>query len=204
MISKALKSIKPARKVFHASGIAISAISWPATSSMTTICGSLLPNPRATLVAAGMPISVTASATAISTGTRDEGGRKRASTAHSTTVIADAQVPGPGRSRPIPKKVATSLAHTGAGGGDAPATVGRTPALLSKAELFSRVELRSAMPADSASGFTIPLHLPDCGLESHLRHQLRERRLHIGRWPIFPGRRDGSDRCRKEIRNYHF
>ena len=36
MISKTLKSIKPARKDFHARGTAISAISCPATSSMTT------------------------------------------------------------------------------------------------------------------------------------------------------------------------
>src|SRR5436305_8333236 len=44
------------------------------------------------------------------------------------TVAAEAQVPGPGRIRPIPKNVATSVAHSGAGGD----TAGGTPALRSR------------------------------------------------------------------------
>ena len=42
MISKTRKSIKPTRKVFHVSGTAIRAMSCPATSSMTTNCGSFV------------------------------------------------------------------------------------------------------------------------------------------------------------------
>jgi hypothetical protein len=39
----------------------------------------------------------------------------RARAAHNNTVAADPQVPGPGRSLPIPKNVATSVAHSGVG-----------------------------------------------------------------------------------------
>jgi len=39
MISKARKSIKPASRLFHESGTAISAVSCPATSSITTKLG---------------------------------------------------------------------------------------------------------------------------------------------------------------------
>jgi len=38
-------------------------------------------------------------------------------------VAAEAQVPGPGRIRPIPKNVATSVAHSGAGGDRAGGTL---------------------------------------------------------------------------------
>src|ERR1022692_1861673 len=38
------------------------------------------------------------------------------------TVAAEPQLPGPGRRRPVPKKVATSLAQSAAGGRDAPVT----------------------------------------------------------------------------------
>src|SRR5579864_2970852 len=41
-------------------------------------------------------------------------GRKRESTAQSSTVASDPQVPGPGRRRPAPKNVATSVAQSGA------------------------------------------------------------------------------------------
>ncbi len=58
-ISKTRKSIRPARNVFQASGTAMSATSCPATSSMTTNCGSFKPEARATRVAAGIPMSVT-------------------------------------------------------------------------------------------------------------------------------------------------
>lgn len=112
-ISKIRKSIKPARKVFHVSGTEISAISCPATSSITTNCGSLVPDARATWVDAGMPIRVTRSAAAIPTGIRSVGLNSYAAADHNRTVAADPQVPGPGRIRPMPKKVATALAHAG-------------------------------------------------------------------------------------------
>ena len=43
----------------------MSATSCPATSSMTTNCGSFKPEPRATRVAAGMPMRVTTAAATI-------------------------------------------------------------------------------------------------------------------------------------------
>src|SRR5580693_8371013 len=115
-MSNALKSIRLARKVFHASGTAISAISCPATSSMTTNCGSFAADARATRVAAGMPTSATRTARAMATGVRSEGVRPYAMAAQITTVAAEAQVPGPGCRRPIPKKVATVVAQSGARG----------------------------------------------------------------------------------------
>jgi len=62
-----------------------------------------------------MPISVVATTNPIATGIRDEGTSQYASPAHNKTAAADAQLPGPGRSRPIPKNVATSVAHNGVG-----------------------------------------------------------------------------------------
>ena len=58
-------------------------------------------------------MSVTPSAKPIAKGIRSEGVRTYASAAHNNTVTADAQLPGPGRNRPIPKNVATSVAHVG-------------------------------------------------------------------------------------------
>src|SRR5580658_2429471 len=121
-MSNALKSIRLARKVFHARGTAIRAISWPATSSMTTNWGSLTPDARATRVAAGIPTSVTRAAMAITTGVRTDGVNWCAMTAQITTVAVDAQVPGAGGRRPMPKKVATSDAQSGARGRDATAS----------------------------------------------------------------------------------
>ena len=146
MISKPLKSIKPARKVFHESGTAINAINCPATSSMTTNCGSFRPEDRATCVAAGMPVSVTSTARASATGVRSDGVRLWASADHNMTVVADAQLPGPGRTWPMPKNVAVNLAHRGVRGrdapsassGQAPATAGGTPALRSRGGVTSR------------------------------------------------------------------
>jgi len=81
---------------------------------------------------------VTRTAKAIATGVRKEGEIARPKAAYSNTVTADPQVPGPGRSRPIPKNVATKVAHNGVRR-DAPgtcpelaeATAGEAPALLS-------------------------------------------------------------------------
>src|SRR5258708_2153117 len=61
-ISKALKSIKPSSRDCHAIGAAITVISWPATSSITTNCGSLRLLALATCVAAGIPIRTAAKA----------------------------------------------------------------------------------------------------------------------------------------------
>ena len=73
-----------------------------------------MPDPRATSVAAGIPMSATTTTSTMATGMRAEMGKKSANPAHRSVVTADAQVPGPGRMCPIPKKVATRLAHEGA------------------------------------------------------------------------------------------
>src|SRR5208282_3977310 len=122
-ISKTRKSIRPARKVFQASGTAMSVTNCPATSSMTTNCGSFRPEDRATSVAAGIPMRVAAAAATMVAEVRLVSGIRELANAHSTAVANDAQVPGPGLRRPAPKKVATSVAHNAAWGRDAGATV---------------------------------------------------------------------------------
>ncbi len=59
-------------------------------------------------------MSVTTTANATATGVRNEGASTWASAVHNKTVATDAQVPGPGRIRPTPKNVPTSVAHAGA------------------------------------------------------------------------------------------
>jgi hypothetical protein len=127
-ISKTRKSIRPARKVFQASGTAMTATSCPATSSTTTNCGSFKPEERATSVAAGIPMRVTAAAAIMVAQARFATGIWELANAHTKTVANEPHVPGPGLRRPVPKKVATSVAQTGAPGRDAPATAGGTPA----------------------------------------------------------------------------
>jgi hypothetical protein len=113
IMSKARKSIKLIRKVFHAGGTPINAINWPATSSITTDCGSLLPSAREARVAAGMPTPAAKAATANAVPVRKLAGRERDRAAQSKTVAADPQVPGPGFSCPTPKKVAITFAQSG-------------------------------------------------------------------------------------------
>ena len=149
-ISKTRKSIRPARNVFQASGTAMRAVSCPATSSITTNCGSLSPEARATRVAAGMPMSVTSAAAMMVDQERLAWGIAKLASAQRTTVASDAHVPGPGLSRPAPKKVATAVAQSGARGRDAPATAGGTPALLLGAAL-SRVGVGAGSVLDGRS-----------------------------------------------------
>ena len=72
--------------------------------------------------------------------------------AHTRTVANDAHVPGPGLRRPVPKKVATSVAQSGAAGRDAPATAGETPALRSGAAVGSGAALLRSRFATSEYG----------------------------------------------------
>lgn len=72
-----------------------------------------MPVPRATCVAAGMPMKVISIAKIIADGVRVASGRTPANAAHNKTVAAEAQLPGPGRSRPMPKNVARVRAHIG-------------------------------------------------------------------------------------------
>ena len=57
---------------------------------------------------------VTTAAATIVAQVRLAAGMRELTSAHTITVASDPQVPGPGLRRPAPKKVATSLAHSGA------------------------------------------------------------------------------------------
>src|SRR6185312_4571516 len=105
-MSKLRKSIKPASMYFQFTGMAINAIIWPATSSITTNPGSLIPLSRATTVEGGMPIRVTSTETATAAGTCHPEGSHKPAAHQSAIVAADAQVPEPGWRCPMPKKVA--------------------------------------------------------------------------------------------------
>jgi hypothetical protein len=184
-MSKTRKSIKAARKDFHANGTAINATNCPATSSITTICGSFIPEPRATWVAAGIPISTTSKAKAIAIGVRKDGTSAKHNAAHSNTVAAEAHVPGPGRSRPIPKNVATSEAQSGVVR-DAVARTGGTPALVSGSRVSFTI-LRPRLRA-YALGSVHPRPLPAM--------ELRKRRL-----PTCQDQWCGNGHCRRETRD---
>ena len=83
---------------------------------MTTNCGSFTPEERATRVAAGIPMRVTAAAATIVAQVRFATGIRELANAHTRTVANDPQVPGPGLRRPVPKNVATSVADSAAAG----------------------------------------------------------------------------------------
>src|SRR5271165_50945 len=95
-------------------GQAIRVTSWPATSSMTMCEGSFVLQPRASSVAAGIPIAVTTTISTSITGTRAAAGSCDANAHQSSTAASEPHVPGPGRNRPAPKKVATNVAQAGA------------------------------------------------------------------------------------------
>jgi hypothetical protein len=159
-MSKARKSIKPARKVFHASGTAMSAIICPATSSMTTICGSFEPSDRETWVAAGIPIAMTATAITAATIDRFSGGKKWANPAHSSTVAAEPQVPGPGLQYPSPQKVPTKFAHNGIGEVERVASWGATDGPSDESCDAGIVTIRPRCPQCCAREVLPPRRLP--------------------------------------------
>src|SRR5581483_10256456 len=113
-ISNPRKSIKPASRVFHDTGTNRKVIHCPATSSMTTNCGSLVAEAFATRVAAGMPSAIATAAKVASVAGRASTGTQRLTPNHIKVAESEPQVPGPGCKRPIPKKVAVSAAHRGA------------------------------------------------------------------------------------------
>src|ERR1051326_3302688 len=107
-MSKLRKSIKPASMYFQFTGTAINAIIWPATSSITTNPGSLMPLSRATTVEGGIPISVTSTEIAIAVGIIQAEGISSPAAHQIAIVTAAAHVPEPGCKCPMPKKVAIS------------------------------------------------------------------------------------------------
>jgi hypothetical protein len=74
----------------------------------------LVPEALATLVAAGIPSATAAVAITASTTHCDAAGMNLASANQISTAASDPHVPGPPGSRPIPKNVAVTVAHTGA------------------------------------------------------------------------------------------
>ena len=182
----------------------------PATSSMTTNCGSFRPEARATSVAAGIPMRVTAAAATMVAEVRLATDICELANAHTITVANDPHVPGPGLRRPAPKKVATSVAQSG--GRDAPATAGGTPALRWHgaapgvvAPPSSAAVVRVSRPHTGSDGspvavlgsaFTTRL-LYRCGLRLYLRHRQPETKLHTRRSPTCRDRSGGSARCKK-------
>ena len=58
VMSNSRKRPSPTRACFQSGAAAASVSHWPAASSMTTFCGSLRPDSRAMMVAAGMPMAV--------------------------------------------------------------------------------------------------------------------------------------------------
>src|SRR5919109_223684 len=78
---------------------------------MTTNPGSLRPLSRSTRVAAGIPSAVASTARLITVPVCHEELIQWLTSHQSKTVAADPQLPGPGRMRPTPKKVATNHAQ---------------------------------------------------------------------------------------------
>src|SRR5208283_675622 len=108
---------------------------------ITTNCGSFNPEARATRVAAGIPMRVTSAAARMVAVVRLAIGIWELANAHRITVANDPQVPGPGLRRPAPKKVATRVDQSGAGGRDAAATAGGTPALRCRSGLEDSINI---------------------------------------------------------------
>src|ERR1700734_2070686 len=95
-MSKPRKSINPTRRNFHVAGEATRVRSWPATSSITTYWGSLIPVARTIRVAAGIPIAIARIVSKSATPGCTEDEIYRVSTHHKRIVAADPHVPGPG------------------------------------------------------------------------------------------------------------
>jgi len=106
-ISKARKRIKPTSSVLHETGTNSIVIHWPATSSITTDGGSFTCKALANRVAAGIPVAIVSNARPTNTTHWKGTGVHRATIAQIRSAAADPQVPGPGRSRPAPKNVAS-------------------------------------------------------------------------------------------------
>jgi hypothetical protein len=177
LVSNARKSIKPASSVFQETGAAISVISCPATSSMTTQPGSLRPSSRATRVAAGIPIATATAARMMAVCACHCGASERVTNHHISTVAAEPHVPGASGNRPAPKNVATTHAQ-------APA----------RKTVFA--------PAAGCSTVVIAYFSHPADLLEALRAHCRwcpepETKSRIRRWPTSRGRLAGNAGCRK-------
>src|SRR4051812_14953270 len=111
VMSNTRKSIRLRTRYFHTAGTAIIAINCPATSSMTTNPGSWTPLSRETIVEARIPTTVTRKLRTMHAIHCCDASTFVASTHHNSTVAAEAHVPGPGFTSPMPKNVAMTQAQ---------------------------------------------------------------------------------------------
>jgi len=158
-------------------------------------------------VAAGMPISVTKAAATTVAQRRDAGSVARLARNHRVVVATEAQVPGPGFKRPMPKKVATTVAQMGVRGRDAPATAGGTPALRSGVAATLAASLWLAVGDSSEETdwrflCTSSLHLREHYFVFPLPRPSQATIPRTRRWPISQDRGGGSARHRRESRRW--
>ena len=186
-ISNPRKSIKPSSRDFHAIGTAISVISCPATSSMTTNCGSFNAEARATRVAAGIPTQQSLRSQQEPPRAARTGASQRASSHHRRTVAAEPQVPGPGCKRPTPKNVAISVAQEGARGGT----------VAGQLALGRWRRRRYAVGVARFQSGRLLILMASSGLP-HRPCPAPATKLRTRRWPICPDRSGGSARCKRE------
>src|SRR6266705_5591200 len=131
-------------------------ISWAATSSITTNCGSFRPDARDTRVAAGIPMSTDMRARTLAAAGCEVAEIECATIAQSRTVAAEPQLPGPGRRRPTPKKVAITVAQSGAG-----VTLGvPLPLLISRPDVLLPVVITLGLGGPCSAGVSPSTQLP--------------------------------------------
>src|SRR5208283_1243574 len=128
-----------------------------------------MPVARTTQVAAGMPTRVTAAAARIVAAVRLAGEIRELTSAQTKTVATEPHVPGPGLRRPAPKKVAISVAQSGA----------------------------AALTAESGGEVVTRRPRRGCLAALLLRCLLPETKSRMRRWPTFQDRLGGSARCKK-------
>ncbi len=123
---------------------------------------------------------------------------------HNTTVAAEAQVPGPGRSRPMPKKVATNSAQRGAIAAASSRMSLLEPALENSALLF--IDTISDSSAGVLAGCRAGVPPATSVFETHppaVHHSYPapETKSHSRRLPTFLNQLSGTVRCRRETQN---
>src|SRR5207248_3989179 len=173
---------------------------WPATSSMTTHWGSFEPLARDAKVAAGIPMTTASRASRIAAQGCQYAPIQRVISHHNTTVAAEAQVPGPGRSRPMPKKVATNSAQRGAIAAASSRMSLLEPALENSALCF--IDSSAGVLAGRRAG--VPPATSACATHPppvRRWYPAPETKSHSRRLPTFLNQFSGTVRCRRETQN---
>src|SRR5207253_11265418 len=201
-MAKTRRSIKPAKRVFQEIGMPRKLISWPATSSITTNCGSFRPDARDTRVAAGIPMSTAMRTRTLAAAGCEVAEIECATMAQRRTVAAEPQLPGPGRRRPTPKKVAITVAQSGAG---AVTLAAMLPLLISRPDVLLPVVITLGLGGPCSAGVSPSTQLTH-SRRVLLLHPLKQRhwchatgrRSHIRHSPTYPDQSGGNARCRRE------